>query len=60
MYRSYFVLIDTSDGLHSRFDYAVFSRAFRLYRTCGSGYRARLYGVDRLDCAVLLGDFCGG
>jgi hypothetical protein len=58
MFRSYYVLVDSFD-LHTRFDFEGFSRAFRLYRTCQPGYRARLYGVDRLDCAVLLGDFSG-
>ena len=58
--RSYYVIFEGCANLgYARRDYADFARAFRNYRACGPGEKARLYGVDRLDCSVLLGERIG-
>jgi len=59
MYRSFFVVVDGPADLCCRYDYFDFHRAFQIYRSCGPARVARLYGVDQLDCSVLLGEHCG-
>ena len=55
MFRSYFVCYDGSTALSLRCDFTDFVRAFDVYRNHG---KARLYGVNRDDMSILLGERC--
>jgi hypothetical protein len=58
MYRSFYVILTDCEGSITRVDCADFARPFGLYRSCEVGGSARLFGVDRLDRSILLGERC--